>query len=209
MTLPNLHSLTDGQKKKLSGSASQFLNKSNSAQIGKPTPEDWVIAKIETAAIPLIGGGYALADARDIPLLSLFKWKRHNRNGHYYAVAYSKSHGRYVMMHRIILDAPKGKEVDHINGNGLDNRRENLRKCTTQQNSFNKRMYRGAKSSKYKGVTWHKRSRKWHARIRHNYAFIQLGYFTKELDAAQAYDKKAKELFGEFAHPNFRNAEAA
>ena len=91
-------------------------------------------------------------------------------------------------------------EIDHINGNGLDYRKCNLRVCTHQQNLQNQRIQKGV--SKFKGVCWHKASQKWMAKIKHNYKTIYLGVFNNEIDAAKSYNKKAKELFGEFARLN-------
>ena len=104
-------------------------------------------------------------------------------------------------MHRVIMDAPKGMHVDHINGNGLDNRRENLRLCTNSQNHMNRKTHRDS-SSKYKGVSWNKRNSKWQAYIGSGIKRKNLGYFASESDAAKAYDIKAKECFGEFARLN-------
>jgi hypothetical protein len=93
---------------------------------------------------------------------------------------------------------------DHINHNGLDNRRANLRLCTPQQNSFNQRPRRNS-TSIYKGVSWNSEVRKWKAEIKHNGRTISIGYFEKEQDAAIAYDDYAAELFGEFAWLNHRH----
>jgi hypothetical protein len=105
-------------------------------------------------------------------------------------------------MHRQVTNAPKGLVVDHINHNGLDNRRANLRLCTKQQNNCNSRSFRH-KTSNYKGVFKEKGSKKFRAYIRFNKKPVHIGMFELEIDAAKAYDKKAKELFGEFAYLNF------
>jgi hypothetical protein len=99
-------------------------------------------------------------------------------------------------MHRVILNAPKGLMVDHINHDTLDNRKENLRIVTNQQNTFNQKLKNH--SSKYKGVTWNSNSEKWCARIRHNKP-IYLGLFKDEKEAGMAYNEGAKKYFGEFA----------
>lgn len=105
-------------------------------------------------------------------------------------------------MHREIMDVPKHLVCDHINHNGLDNRKNNLRTCTRQQNTHNQKP-RKKGTSKYKGVDWNKRQKKWRARIYYRGKCHYLGYFNNEIDAALTYDKKAKELFGEFACLNF------
>lgn len=103
-------------------------------------------------------------------------------------------------MHKIIMP---GSEIDHKNGDGLDNRKENLRVCSRSQNLFNRRKH-SKSSSSYKGVSWNPLHKKWHSRIMKNKKQINLGYFDKEIDAAIAYDESAKKLFGEFCHTNFK-----
>jgi hypothetical protein len=94
--------------------------------------------------------------------------------------------------------------IDHKNGIKTDNRLGNLRLCTQQQNTFNRKKGKGT-SSIFKGVDFHKHSRKWRARIRHNDKLIHLGLSVNEKDAALAYNKKALELFGKFAKLNFED----
>ncbi|NIO86130.1 MAG: hypothetical protein GTN53_36705 [Candidatus Aminicenantes bacterium] len=99
------------------------------------------------------------------------------------------------------MNAPKGVLVDHIDRNGLYNRKRNLRQCSRRQNSYNRRgNSRG--SSQYKGVFWHKVGRKWEARITYKGNTNYLGLYENERDAARAYDEKAKELYGEYAYLN-------
>ena len=95
----------------------------------------------------------------------------------------------------------KGMVVDHIDGNGLNNRRSSLRICTHRQNMWNSRP-RG-KGSKYKGVCWDKSRKRWIVVVRRGDLHIHLGRFDDEVEAARAYDRKAFELFGEFAYLNF------
>lgn len=124
---------------------------------------------------------------------------------HGYAVAhhwYDKKDHR-VAAHRLIMGCPKEMQVDHINGNRLDCRKSNLRICTNQQNQWNRRPEGG--SSKYKGVWLFKKVKKWTAKIYLNNKNVYIGIFKTEIEAAKAYDKKAKELFGEFARLNFPN----
>jgi len=106
-------------------------------------------------------------------------------------------------MHREVLKVKDNEMIDHINGNGLDNRKENLRLATRSQNMQNSKK-RKKTSSKYKGVGWSKKTKKWRARIwTVSGKCIHIGYFVSELDAAKAYDEKAKELFGSYYSPNF------
>ena len=105
-----------------------------------------------------------------------------------------------VLMHRTIINAPKGVIVDHKNGDGLDNRRCNLRLCTTAENIRNAGSRGG--SSKYKGVWYDKKRSLWRARIKVSYKEVYLGRFSTELEAAQAYDEAALMHHKEFAKLN-------
>lgn len=159
--------------------------------------------------IPLTQGKYAMVDPERYEELAKYKWFAARSERGFYAVRMVKAEGgrvrqKNVRMHRVILKPPKGKFIDHINHNGLDNRRVNLRVCTTQQNTWNKRKQRGNYSSKYKGVSWLKSEGKWQVRIVCNGKRIFIGYFDDEKTAARAYDAKARELFGDYAALNFR-----
>lgn len=156
--------------------------------------------------IPLTQNKFALVDDADFQKINQHKWSASKRINTYYALRYiggGRKRPRFCLMHRDILGLQKGdgKHTDHIDGNGLDNQRSNLRVCTQQQNAFNQRAQRG--SSRFKGVHWFKRCRIWQANIRHEYRTIHLGYFKNEVDAAEAYDRAAKRLFGNFARLNF------
>lgn len=105
-------------------------------------------------------------------------------------------------LHRLIMRPPKHKVVDHINGNGLDNRRENLRIVTPKYNSTNRPRNFGRKGpGSYKGVIWQRN--RWRAQIKNDGKCIYIGQFKSEVLAAIAYDKKAIELWGDHALPNF------
>lgn len=105
-------------------------------------------------------------------------------------------------MHRIIMNLfDRNLFIDHINHNGLDNRKCNLRIVTNRQNHMNSRSFKG--TSKYKGIYWHKATTKWCSRIMFMREIIYLGEFNNEEEAAKMYDKKAIELFGNFAKLNF------
>ena len=108
-------------------------------------------------------------------------------------------------MHSQIMNALEGMVVDHIDGNGTNNRRTNLRLCTRAQNLYNSRPR--ASRSQYKGVRFDKRTGKWIAEITHRGRKHYLGAFDNEIEAAQAYDRKAGELFGPYARLNFPSQE--
>lgn len=105
-------------------------------------------------------------------------------------------------MHRIILGITDSKIIiDHIDHNGLNNQRHNLRICTYSQNACNRNPYRNT-SSKYKGVTFYKKTGKWRSVIRYNKKTYSIGSFDTEIEAAIAYNKKAIVMFGNFAGLN-------
>ena len=101
-------------------------------------------------------------------------------------------------MHRMIMGEPSGLEIDHINGNKLDNRRSNLRACTRQQNKLNRGPYANNKSG-MKGVSWHAQTSKWRATIRFNNKITHLGLFNSKDAAHHAYSEAASRLHGDFA----------
>ncbi len=151
--------------------------------------------------IPLTQGKFAIVDDDDYEHLNKYKWcalKTHNNK--FYAVR--RKNNKTIIMHRQIMNVPEGLVVDHIDGNGLNNRKNNLRICTQAQNIHNSRPRRN-RSSKYKGVFWDKVNKKWSTNIRKGDKRIYLGGFDDEIEAALAYDRKAAELFGEFAYLNF------
>ncbi len=157
--------------------------------------------------IPLTQGQFAIVDNEDFEHLNQYKWYAFRRSEaySYYAIRNvgRKPNRHSERMHNRIMNAPDGMEIDHRNHNSLDNRRCNLRICTRSQNMGNTR---GCKhhSSKFKGVSWNKENKNWRAIIGFNYKQINIGSFAIEADAAKAYDRKAKELFGEFANLNFK-----
>ena len=150
--------------------------------------------------ILLTQGRFAIVDAEDYDWLSQYKWCAAKDRGTFYA--HRGNGGTTVSMHRTIMRAPKGMMCDHKNHNGLDNRKSNLRLCTSAQNQYNKRPQRNG-SSRYKGVILRSDYRRWRARIGFNRKRIHLGDFADGIQAALAYDDKAVELFGEFAWLNF------
>ena len=164
--------------------------------------------------ILLTRGQVALVDDEDYERVNQYKWYAMKHRKTFCAVRSETLRSRKearetglprrraVLMHRFIMDAPDNVMVDHMNHNGSDSRKENLRFCTASQNNMNQISCRG-ETSKYKGVCWFKQTKKWMAGIRYGGKGQYLGLFTNEIDAAKAYDKKAIELFGEFALINF------
>jgi hypothetical protein len=152
--------------------------------------------------IPLTQGKVAIVDVADYEWLSQWKWCANNQHGIWYAVRAKRP--ELIRMHRVILDAKAGQIVDHIDGNGLNNRRANIRLCTSHQNSMNmSRQTRG--SSRFRGVAWQKTQNVWVARIRDGEKLLYLGRFSDEVKAALAYDAAAQRIFGEFARLNLPN----
>ena len=156
--------------------------------------------------IALSQGQYAIVDDDDFEKLMRFnKWYAVKQKNSFYAkcnITLAPGRRTTLKMHRVIMNAKPGQIVDHINGNGLDNRKCNLRIVDDQKNAANRKSHSGS-SSKYKGVSWHKQHNKWQANICVNGKFLYLGIFPNEIDAALAYDDAAIKYFGEFARLNF------
>ena len=148
------------------------------------------------------GKGIALVNNEDYEMLSKYKWQN-NQMGKGYAITSIKINNKYSnkYMHQFLIDVSDGYEIDHIDNNGLNNQRDNLRVVTHRQNMMNKVKYKNS-TSIYKGVCWHKQNKKWQASIRLDKKLHYLGYFIDEKDAAIAYNIKAKELFKEYAYLN-------
>lgn len=155
--------------------------------------------------IPLANDkGIALVDDEDFPLLSRYKWfHQPNKNTSYAATRIRiGEQSVQISMHRLVVNAPNGNQVDHCDNNGLNNQKSNLRFCTSQENNRNRRKLKNC-SSIYKGVYWNKPIKKWVARIRINGHLSHLGCFSSETKAGKAYDKLAKKTYGDFARLNF------
>lgn len=154
------------------------------------------IVKNDIAFIPLgvdAKDGYAIVD-EEFSYLDKYLWT-------VTPAGYAFIPRKNILMHRLITEASKNKQVDHKNGNPKDNRLNNLRVCTDLENKWNSRKHKGTHTSKYKGVFWD--YGKYRVRLSYNYKRIDVGRFDNEIKAAEAYDQKAKELYGEFAKLNF------
>ena len=165
-----------------------------------------VLTEDKMKKIPLTQGKFALVDDEDYEWLMQWKWcvywdgytwrpiRGVHRRRESPTLKRFSMHREIMKHHGYKLD---GMQVDHINHDGLDNRKVNLRVCTKEQNARNARKITNA-SSKYKGVSWKPPISKWEVRVRK-----YIGVYSSEIEAAKAYDKKAKELYGAFANLNF------
>ncbi len=157
--------------------------------------------------ITLTQGYFALVDDEDFVWLSQYKWQVSKYPHTSYAVANIKiKNNKYIntRMHRLILGLKRGdnRQCDHIDHNGLNNQKSNLRICNRQQNNQNRKLSKHL-SSKYKGVNWDKHTRRWLVRLHINNKSVFLGRYDDEKEAAKIYDRVALFEFKEFAHTNF------
>ena len=150
----------------------------------------------------LTRGMIALVDDEDFEYINQWKWKAQKGRNTYYATRNVNKKGKYktISMHRLVLSIEDKREIDHKDRDGLNNQKLNLRVCSNHENQGNKV---GWGRSKYKGVSFINRGYI-QAQIRINNKSVYLGLFHNEEDAARAYDRKAIEVFGEFANLNFK-----
>lgn len=154
--------------------------------------------------IVLTQGKVALVDDEDFYLANQFKWFAHYDGTNWYAKRYLGKRGgkdSYELLHQFL--APENRLTDHVDGNGLNNQRLNLRLATHAQNLANQKKQRRKTTSRFKGVYWKKQSEQWVTQIGFGGARIHLGYYENETDAAHVYDYAARIYFGEFARLNF------
>lgn len=161
---------------------------------------------MSTVTIPLTQGKVARIDADDWPRVSRYRWHAVLSRGYtWYARRRCRLPGGRRgthCLHQFVLGLPPGSMVDHIDGDGLNNTRANLRPATPAQNKANSRRYR-TNVSGYKGVAKRTGYNRWQAAITQGGKRHFLGWYPNPEDAARAYDRKARELFGPFAHCNF------
>jgi len=150
--------------------------------------------------VELSNGYRGKIDKISLPIFLKFKWYR-TAIGYAATRPWDKVKKTYstLLLHRVLMNSPKGKCVDHINGDTLDNRLKNLRICTHKENIRNSNKLRSNNKSGYRGVFWCNQKQRWAARIKVDYKSIHLGFFKKAEDASNAYLKAAKNYFGKFA----------
>jgi hypothetical protein len=155
---------------------------------------------LSISLITLSQGKYAIVDTADYEWLNQWKWSACANGKNWYASRSigKEPHRSVLCMHRLLCEA--GPQRDHINNNGLDNRRCNLRPCTTSQNAQNGQYV--SSNSGYRGVSLEQGRRRFRGYIKKDKKTIHLGMFDDPKEAALAYNQKAKELFGEFASLN-------
>ncbi len=152
-----------------------------------------------TYTINLTHGKQAIVDASDYFRLSRYKWRVYKaKTGTLYAVTSRYNNGRFTSMHAAIVSPKAGFQIDHVDGDGLNNRRDNLRYATHQQQQFNRKRPNKRNSSGHKGVTWNDKRQRWMAQIGYSGINIYLGLFSNKTQAAAAYDSAAHRLHGEF-----------
>jgi hypothetical protein len=154
--------------------------------------------------IRLTQGKIAMVDDEDFEWLSESSWhySKSNKEDRYgYAKRPGTGKTALDRMHRVIMKARDGVDVDHVDGNGINNQKSNLRICTKHQNRFNTKIP-SANTSGFKGVGFHKKARKWRARVKLNGKENHIGLFVDKIEAAKAYDELATKLFGKFARTN-------
>jgi len=150
--------------------------------------------------IRLAHGKKTVVDDHIYPLVKDYKWYPHKSStNNYYARATIK--GKKVLLHRLITECKKEFVIDHINGNGLDNRKKNLRMCLQKENMRNQKT-NSRNTSGYKGVYYRKDRKKWTAQIRVNKRHKFLGYFDNKIDAAKSYNRASILYHKEFSKLN-------
>jgi len=159
-----------------------------------------IIIEKDYALVPLSQGKFAKIDLDDVDKVKDYNWIALKDKYTFYA---KRTEGRkHIYMHNVIMNMKESGKIDHISRDGLDNRKQNLRVATLSQNNANKCKINKNTTSVYKGVT-KRTSTRWESSMKCNYKYYYLGSFNNDIEAAKVYDRKASELFGEFAYLNF------
>lgn len=185
---------TEIKKGRIKGEPNRFVFGHQGKRYWLPIPDS---ESTHHVLVPLTRGKLARVDRSDLTAIRSFTWYAYPSGRTWYA--YSHNDGNPVSMHRVITGASEGVEVDHIDGDGLNNSRDNLRVSTRSQNNQN----RTFSNKKFKGVSASRKEGRWYSRIKVGGVTRCLGTFTAPDDAARAYDEAAREHFGEFATLNF------
>lgn len=143
------------------------------------------------------GKYFALIDDEDFEAINKIDWCC---TGHYGVCDYAHARikGKLISMHRYILKSDKGEYTDHKNRNGLDNRKENLRICSQSQNQYNRKKQVN-NTSGFKGISWHKKSKKWQVNLRIPGKQLYFGLYSNKEKALEVYNQNIKRICGEFA----------
>jgi len=145
-----------------------------------------------------IAGFNVIISACDAERVTTQRWYKCGfKRGPYFSCQMPVPERKNILLHRFIVSCPAGMQVDHINGNVLDNRRSNLRICDHAENMRNRRISKN-NTSGYKGVSWEKKKRKWGASIKVNRKTIHLGWFNDLEKAYEAYVAASQKYHGEF-----------
>ncbi|TXH32080.1 MAG: Fis family transcriptional regulator [Rhodospirillaceae bacterium] len=163
-----------------------------------------IIIDGDVAYVPLTRGCVATIDAADVGLVEGYNWSANPSHNTFYAqrrIRVGVNQPRMIMMHRVILGLTNHPAVyvDHIDGDGLNNRRQNIRACSASENGFNRGAPR-TNTSGFKGVSWDVQAKKWQANIRVRGVQINLGRFSRIEEADEAYRAAAYKYHGEFNH---------
>ena len=163
-----------------------------------------VIHDLDVICMPHSNGQRALIDKDDLPRVEHINWCAKKNRRVTYACGHNPHTQKSVFLHRLIMNAKPGEQVDHINSEGCDCRKANMRLVTGSGNHWNcgPRQWKN-KSSQYKGVSWVKRRQTWLAEIHAHVKRQWSQAFCDEVEAAKAYDAKAKQYHGEFCYQNF------